>query len=934
MGLLLTMFWGFSMFENAPAKGAAKSVTVCQTKSKVLVATTKKKTCNKGETRIVLSSRLSAQLCVNSKTRQITVSKTRSCSSGRVPVAQLATGGTLPICVNTTTRRLEIQRSGRCPKGSKTQRVPVPQSQDTATQNSTTVAPTTTIAPENISTTTTASTSTTVLPTTTSTPSNPTTTAPTTTTTVPPATIASFTVANTTINGGSSTTLSASFFGASATIDQSVGSITNGGSVTVSPAATTTYTITVSNGANHSISSFVTVQVNTLSVTSQPQSLTTNNVNGAAISVTAAASGAASYQWYKDSNAISGAITSSYLATQNGSYHVVITSVLNGVSRSLTSNTSTFAINTVSISSQPTSALIGDNETATFSVTALGSGTLSYQWTRSGVDISGATSSSYTTDVAGSYVVVVTSTLNGIVKNLNSEAGVLTINTVTITSSPSDSFVTQGDSQTLTVSVSSSGSATITYQWYLNNSTISGATSNSYVVTQAGTYKVRVTSTRSGTTAVRFSSEAVVTEVPAPAISGLTASPASIAVGNSTTITPVFSGGTAVMSPGDIALTSGVGVLVSPSTTTLYTVRVTNPAGNQATRTINVVVTSGTFSATANSGSANRWYGSRAVTLQNGKVLVFGSTNGSKATDLYDPATNSFRRVGDLNQGRRDPVAALLPNGKVIAIGGNSGTAYLATAEVFDPVTETWSYTGSLATAREHSLAVTLSDGRILVAGGITTGNVRLSSVEIYDPVIGQFTTAASMPQARQGPTGALMANGNVFVAGGYNTVDLQMKSAIIYNPGTDTWTTVSSQMNAARVNSSQSPGAVTVLLTDGRLLIGGGWSGGTGVSTLDLYDPATDSFVTSGLPQLPYGGSTTAHLMSNGLVAFFGGSGSGTVSNTAVLYDPISNTMTAEANTMSSMRYMHTSARLNDGRIIIIGGTNEASASAHVYTQ
>ena len=704
--------------------------------------------------------------------------------------------------------------------------------------------------------------------------------------------------------------------------------------MTVSPAATTTYTITVSNGANHSISSFVTVQVNTLSVTSQPQSLTTNNVNGAAISVTAAASGAASYQWYKDSNAISGAITSSYLARQNGSYHVVITSVLNGVSRSLTSNTSTFAINTVSISSQPTSALIGDNETATFSVTALGSGTLSYQWTRSGVDISGATSSSYTTDVAGSYVVVVTSTLNGIVKNLNSEAGVLTINTVTITSSPSDSFVTQGDSQTLTVSVSSSGSATITYQWYLNNSTISGATSNSYVVTQAGTYKVRVTSTRSGTTAVRFSSEAVVTEVPAPAISGLTASPASIAVGNSTTITPVFSGGTAVMTPGNISLTSGVGVSVSPSTTTLYTVRVTNPAGNQATRTINVVVTSGTFSATANSGSANRWYGSRAVTLQNGKVLVFGSTNGSNATDLYDPATNSFRRVGDLNQGRREPVAALLPNGKVIAIGGNSGTAYLATAEVFDPVTETWSYTGSLATAREHSLAVTLSDGRILVAGGITTGNVRLSSVEIYDPVIGQFTTAASMPQARQGPTGALMANGNVFVAGGYNTVDLSMKSAITYNPGTDTWTTVSSQMNAARVNSSSAPGAVTVLLTDGRLLIGGGWSGGTGMPTLDLYDPATDSFVTSGLPQLPYGGSTTAHLLSNGLVAFFGGSGSGTVSATAVIYDPISNTMTAEANTMTSMRYMHTSARLNDGRIIIIGGTNATNATADVYTQ
>ena len=679
----------------------------------------------------------------------------------------------------------------------------------------------------------------------------------------------------------------------------------------------------------------VTVEVNTLVIDSQPQSLTTNNSNGANVSVSATASGAASYQWYRNSSAITGAISPSYLAAQDGSYHVVVTSTLNGVARSITSNTASFAINSLSISDHPTSALIGDSETATFAVSATGSGTLTYQWTRNDTNISGANSSSYTTDVAGAYKVQVTSTLNGVSRNLLSNSAALSVNTVSITSQSSDVSMTQGESRTLAVTVSSQGSATISYQWFRNNVSISGATSISYSVTQDGTYKVRVISTRGGTTATRFSSDVVVTEVAPATISSVTASPTSIAVGSSTSITAVFSGGTAVLTPGNVSLTSGTGVSVSPSTTTLYTVTATNAAGQQATFTINIVVTSGTFNATANTGSTNRWYGSIAVTLQNGKVLVFGSGPGNGAiTDLYDPTTNSFTRVGDMRQSRESPSVVLLPNGKVLAIGGRGGGAFLATAELYDPATETWSYTGSLTTARSWGVAVLLPDGRVLITGGITNGNTRLTSTEIYDPESGFFVTMAPMPQARQGASGTLMADGNVFIAGGGNGTVL-FQSAVIYNVSTDTWTTISSQMNATHTASSSSPGGISLLLPDGRILIAGGWASNTGVTTMDIYDPATDTFAANGsIPQFSYGGSATGHVMNNGLVVFFGGSGSGTVSSYASVYDPISNTMTLESNTMSSWRYMHSSAKLNDGRIVVIGGTNVANATADVYTQ
>ena len=50
-----------------------------------------------------------------------------------------------------------------------------------------------------------------------------------------------------------------------------------------------------------------------------------------------------------------------------------------------------------SITSQPVSSSVTLGQAATFSVTATGTGTLSYQWQQNSVNIAGATASSYTT---------------------------------------------------------------------------------------------------------------------------------------------------------------------------------------------------------------------------------------------------------------------------------------------------------------------------------------------------------------------------------------------------------------------------------------------------------------------------------------------------------------------------------------------------------
>ena len=151
----------------------------------------------------------------------------------------------------------------------------------------------------------------------------------------------------------------------------------------------------------------------------------------------------------------------------------------------------------LSITSQPQSQTVTVGSTVTFSVAASGSQPLSYQWELNGVNISGPTSASYTisnvqANQAGNYTVVV-SNASGTV---TSATAVLTVNVPpSITEQPQSRTVNAGN--TVTFSVTASGTAPLSYQWYQSNSLIAGATAASYTITgvqptDAGDYMVTV----------------------------------------------------------------------------------------------------------------------------------------------------------------------------------------------------------------------------------------------------------------------------------------------------------------------------------------------------------------------------------------------------------------------------------------------------------
>ena len=126
---------------------------------------------------------------------------------------------------------------------------------------------------------------------------------------------------------------------------------------------------------------------------------------------------------------------------------------------------------------------VNAGQTATFTITASGTGPFTFQWYLNGVAISGANSSSYSTppttgsNNGGVYTVAVANAGG----TAMSAPYVLTVNTLpNITVQPAGQAVVAGQPATFTVVAT--GTGPINYQWNLGGVAISGATSSSYTV--------------------------------------------------------------------------------------------------------------------------------------------------------------------------------------------------------------------------------------------------------------------------------------------------------------------------------------------------------------------------------------------------------------------------------------------------------------------
>jgi hypothetical protein len=297
--------------------------------------------------------------------------------------------------------------------------------------------------------------------------------------------------------------------------------------------------------------------------------------------------------------------------------------------------------------------------------------------------------------------------------------------------------------------------------------------------------------------------------------------------------------------------------------------------------------------------------------LPDGRVMVFGGNNGYwsnmqyySTVEIFNPTTTTWDNGANMSVGRGAFASAILNDGRVLAIGGQTPSSYTsATCEVYNFQTNTWQKVADMKVARRDHSAIKLKNGQVLVAGG--GGNTS----ELYNPDTDSWTLTQNLNEQRiQGASMVLLEDGKVLITGGGNN------SAEIFDPQTNTWSLVSEQMQISRAFHQ------SVLLKNGKVLIVG-----TNVHSsnkvVETFDPATKTF-TRVADLLQGGGLYKIILLDNGRVLLYTIGDFFTFNNTRCIqvYDPA-------LNVWQSNNYNFTGGddasinRLHNGEILIAGG-------------
>lgn len=249
-----------------------------------------------------------------------------------------------------------------------------------------------------------------------------------------------------------------------------------------------------------------------------------------------------------------------------------------------------------------------------------------------------------------------------------------------------------------------------------------------------------------------------------------------------------------------------------------------------------------------------------------------------------------------------------------------------------------WSLTGPMSIGRFIHAGSLLDNGKFMITGGGTPpAFAPARTAEIFNPDTRSFSLSGSlMSDPRWSHVQTTLTDGRVLVVGGRNAQSPAipgarvLASADIYDPETDTFAPTG-PLNVAR----RSPTAT--LLNDGKVLIaGGGSSVSTGatmpMNTAEIYDPSTGTFrLLTARMTVPRQYHTTVKL-PNGKVLIIGGSlgpGLQNISRSVDIFDPATETFT-EVGQMLFPRITQVATLLRDGRVLLAFSWNGIDVANH----
>lgn len=181
-----------------------------------------------------------------------------------------------------------------------------------------------------------------------------------------------------------------------------------------------------------------------------------------------------------------------------------------------------------------------------------------------------------------------------------------------------------------------------------------------------------------------------------------------------------------------------------------------------------------------------------ATLLRDGRVFVVGGVNASNGvlntTWLFNPLTWTWSAGANLNTGRHSHTATLLRDGRVFVVGGNSGLGEIGKAEIYDPVANTWTRTtaapisgNDLGIPRLNHTATLLPDGKILIVGGFTAIGGPIIYSEGFDVDFSTFQMQGKINGARGDHASILMPDGWLLNVGGFDGLNYKDTAEIQY---------------------------------------------------------------------------------------------------------------------------------------------------------